>query len=156
MKKFIFVTGLPGSGKTFHAKKLAEGKKGLAVSADEFFEHVNEEGVKKYEFDSTKLGQAHAWCLSVAMEALEDGYDPVVVHNTGSQEWEYSNYLTLARIMGYEALVHEMDVRTTEQARACFKRNTHGVSAEVFGKMLLRWQSHRSAKKIPIFLPEAT
>ena len=52
--------GLPGSGKSTLARQLLENNNGhgIILSTDDFF--INSEN--KYEFDPSKIGNAHAVC----------------------------------------------------------------------------------------------
>ena len=137
MSKFIFVRGLPGSGKTRLARKLAEQVTGaVMVSADDFFEVEGE-----YRFDPRKLGEAHASCMRRTLQAMRDKVPLIIVHNTGSQAWEVENYLEAALLAGYKVEIYEIAVGRAEDLLRFFKRQSHGVPAETFGAMFLRWDS---------------
>ena len=59
--------GLPGSGKSFKAKKLA-GDKGVVFSTDDFFMIGG-----KYQFDAKLLGDNHEKNYKRAVEAMKEG-----------------------------------------------------------------------------------
>jgi predicted kinase len=122
-KELILLRGLPGSGKSTFAKRICN----QHVEADEFFV-VN--GV--YEFDPTKLKQAHEWCRNKAQEWMKQGYN-VVVSNTFTQEWEMDPYYWLAEQYGYR--VHSLVVENRHMGV-----NQHGVPADKLEQMKNRFE----------------
>jgi len=122
-KELILLRGLPGSGKSTFAKRICN----QHVEADEFFV-VN--GV--YQFDPTKLKQAHEWCRNKAQEWMKQGYN-VVVSNTFTQEWEMDPYYWLAEQYGYR--VHSLVVENRHMGV-----NQHGVPADKLEQMKNRFE----------------
>ena len=53
-----------------------------------------------YNFDASKLKQAHDWCRFQVEETMKDA-DDIVVSNTFTTEWEMKPYLDLAEKYGY-------------------------------------------------------
>jgi len=92
MKELFLLRGLPGSGKS----TLAESLGGSHMEADKYFTY---EG--KYEFDVTKLKDAHDWCQNAVRVFMENKNKRVVVSNTFTQEWEMKPYFDLAEKHGY-------------------------------------------------------
>jgi predicted kinase len=92
MKELFLLRGLPGSGKS----TLAESLGGSHMEADKYFTY---EG--KYEFDVTKLKDAHDWCQNAVRVFMENKNKRVVVSNTFTQEWEMKSYFDLAEKHGY-------------------------------------------------------
>jgi len=66
------------------------------MEADKYFTY---EG--KYEFDVTKLKDAHNWCQNAVRVFMENKNKRVVVSNTFTQEWEMQPYFDLAEKHGY-------------------------------------------------------
>jgi predicted kinase len=93
MKELFLLRGLPGSGKS----TLADSLGGSHMEADKYFTY---EG--KYEFDVTKLKDAHDWCQNAVRVFMENKSKRVVVSNTFTQEWEMKPYFDLAEKHGYK------------------------------------------------------
>lgn len=93
MKELFLLRGLPGSGKSTLAKSLG----GKHIEADMFF---MKDGV--YEFDSSKLRDAHQWCDVMVGSWMSDGEERIVVSNTFTQEWEMKNYYEWATDFDYK------------------------------------------------------
>jgi predicted kinase len=94
MEKMIYlVRGIPGSGKSTLAKTLG----GQHYEADMFF--INENG--EYNFDFTKIKDAHQWCQGMVKTDMILEYPKIVVSNTSTQEWELEAYFELAKEYGY-------------------------------------------------------
>jgi predicted kinase len=93
MKELFLLRGLPGSGKSTLAKSLG----GSHMEADKYFTY---EG--KYEFDVTKLKDAHDWCQNAVRVFMENKNKRVIVSNTFTQEWEMKPYFELAEKYGYK------------------------------------------------------
>jgi predicted kinase len=125
MKKLILLRGLPGSGKSTLAQSFSEARH---YEADQYF--VDESG--NYNFDATKLKEAHEWCRNNVENTMSFGKD-VVVSNTFTQEWELQAYLDLAKKYDYQ--VHSLIVENRHNGV-----NLHGVPEEVLLKMKNRFE----------------
>ena len=127
----VIVRGLPGSGKTTYARKLASDGY-THCEADQYFERAG-----TYQFDPAKLREAHADCLARATESLQAG-NPTVVSNTFTQRWEWSPYTEAAECLG-------VPVRFVECQGSY--GSIHNVPAESIRKMRERWE-HKEADVI--------
>lgn len=78
------VRGLPGSGKSTFAKTLAKSLNIPFWEADQFFYKDGQ-----YNFDPTKLGEAHAQCFE---NFCKTAFDGCVVSNTFTTEKELEKY----------------------------------------------------------------
>ena len=92
MKELILLRGLPGSGKSTLAKSIS----GSHVEADMFF--IDDAG--NYNFDASRLKDAHAWCRKTTEIAIKRGASKIIVSNTFTQEWEMESYYELAKEYG--------------------------------------------------------
>ena len=101
-KVLTLVRGLPGSGKSTFAHFIWNDY--AICEADKFF--YDKEG--NYNFDSTKLREAHEWCRNQVETRMKDNqnnpqfYPEIVVSNTFTQEWEMEAYYKLAEQYGYK------------------------------------------------------
>ena len=71
----------------------------MSFSADRYF--VKD---RKYEFDATKLKEAHSICQEKTEKAMKDGILTVIVHNTFTEEWEMLHYFALAEKYNYKVI----------------------------------------------------
>lgn len=94
MPKLILIRGLPGSGKTTLAIALLH-EKTLHIEADMYFLNNG-----MYQFDPSKLQDAHVWCYDNAHTYLENGFN-CIVSNTFSRMWEMQKYIDL----GYPTII---------------------------------------------------
>ena len=54
-----------------------------------------------YNFDVTKIKDAHQWCQSFVKTDMTLEHPKIVVSNTSTQEWEMKPYFDLAKEFGY-------------------------------------------------------
>jgi hypothetical protein len=79
-----------------------------------------------YIYDSSKIKQAHDWCVASAKNALEQGAN-VVVSNTFVKNWEIQRYIEL----GFPYKIIEAQGKWP---------NIHGVPIEMIDIMAKRWE----------------
>ncbi|HDY7867686.1 ATP-binding protein [Vibrio vulnificus] len=125
--KLTLIRGLPGSGKSTLAQQLAKQTHAVHLEADMYF--VDQQG--RYQFDPTRLEQAHRWCLNKVCQYLKQGR-AVIVSNTFVQHWEMKPYLRFAERHGLSV---EIFVCTGEYG------SIHDVPAQTIEKMRQRWQN---------------
>ena len=119
-KILTLVRGLPGSGKSTFANWIWN--EYAICEADKFF--YDKEG--NYNFDATKIKQAHEWCREQVETRMKDNennpqfYPEIVVSNTFTQEWEMKTFLVLARRFRYK--VYTVIVENRHGGK-----NLHGV-----------------------------
>lgn len=127
MKTLFIVRGLPGSGKSTLAGLLPVN---CHFEADQYF--TNENG--EYNFDATKIKDAHTWCKESVEKAMKDWQaNAIAVSNTFTQEWEMQAYFDLAK--EYEYRVISMVVENRRDGKSI-----HGVPDETLKKMKDRFE----------------
>lgn len=124
MKELFLLRGLPGAGKSTLAKSLG----GKHIEADMFF---MKDGV--YEFDTTKLRDAHGWCQSIVGGWMSDNEERIVVSNTFTQEWEMKDYYDWAKDFDYK--VYSLIVENRHGGV-----NEHGVPEDKLEMMKNRFE----------------
>jgi predicted kinase len=129
----FLVRGLPGSGKTSFATAIWN--EYAVCEADKFF--YDKEG--NYNFDPSKLKEAHAWCKNQVEIRMSDHqvnrqyYPEIAVSNTFTQEWEMEDYFKLAEKYGYKVVSLIVENRHGSQ-------NVHGVPEDKLQIMKDRFQ----------------
>lgn len=123
-KTLILFRGLPGSGKSTLAETLCK----KVFSADMFFERDG-----KYNFDGSKLPEAHKWCReSVDAEMTLGIVDVIGVANTFTTEWEMKPYFDLAEDHGWRIATVIVENRHGSV-------NVHEVPDEAIDRMKARF-----------------
>lgn len=116
----FLVRGLPGSGKSSFAIHIWN--EYAVCEADKFF--YDKEG--NYNFDPSKLKQAHEWCRNEVETRMKDHqvneqyYPEIAVSNTFTQEWEMESYFQLAEKYNYKVVSLIVENRHGS-------KNLHGV-----------------------------
>jgi tRNA uridine 5-carbamoylmethylation protein Kti12 len=130
--ELILVRGLPGSGKTTLGHIILRcviSDIPDVISADDYF--VDENG--NYNFDVTKLKEAHNQCEQRCSIKMKNEFSRIVVANTFTQEWEMESYFNMAERYNYR--VHTVIVENRHGSE-----NVHGVSVEKLDQMKSRFQ----------------
>ena len=143
MTKICYIMrGLPGTGKSMIARKLApDPHHHIAIfSTDNLFMVDGE-----YQFDPSKLGEYHAENLRLATEFMER-FGPsytnpaiCVIDNTNTQHWEYEKYVETAKENGFMVQVISIDW-DAKDIPLYAERNSHGVPIEAIYRMAARWE----------------
>jgi len=123
-KELFLLRGLPGSGKS----TLAESLGGRHIEADMYFMN---DGI--YEFDASKLRQAHDWCRKETFRLMATNWSRIIVSNTFTQEWEMEEYIELGNRYKYK--IYSLIVENRHDGV-----NSHNVPDEVLTKMRNRFE----------------
>jgi predicted kinase len=130
--ELILLRGLPGSGKSTLAKiilQLRSTDEPEVLSADDFFEDKGGD----YNFDPTKIKEAHNYCQFRCSERMRQQKARIVVANTFTQEWEMDEYFKMAERYNYR--VHTVIVENRHG-----NENVHGVPEDKLQQMKNRFQ----------------
>lgn len=125
MTKLVLVRGVSGSGKSTFAQKRAENEDLVHFETDMFF---MVDGT--YQYDASKIKEAHTWCQGQVRDNLSQGQS-VVVSNTFTRMWEMEFYLNL---------VKELNVNLEVYVCVGEYKNVHNVPEEVVQVMRDRWE----------------
>lgn len=139
-KRLTIMRGLPGSGKSYLARSIADGAP--VFSTDDFFVIDGE-----YRFDPSKLGQNHAENLARSITAMSEGVPHVIIDNTCTQAWEAREYVKAAVQYGYDVQFVEPTTPWAFDVAECAKRNQHGVPEAAIAGMLARWEKDLTVPK---------
>lgn len=143
MKKVIIMVGLPGSGKSTIANKIATSRGAHVFSADKYM--VDGDG--NYEFKVERLGRCHANCLNdftmaimaESEKAARGEIDSVlIIDNTNMTNIERAPYVSLGLAFGYEIEVCFVDSGLSLDRLT--QRNVHGVGLHSLRNMLLNME----------------
>lgn len=131
MKQVVLMRGLPGSGKSYLAKRLIKNyKNGVIISTDDFFV-VNGEYQWSYKF----LSEAHKWCQGLFFRELFLSTPYIIVDNTFIKPWETFAYIEACVKHGYEWNIEESRTSWANDPEECFDRCTHNVPLSTIQKM---------------------
>ena len=147
-KTLYIMRGFPGSGKSFTAKKLAP--KENIFSTDDFWG-------EEYDFDMSRLREAHEWNQKRVISAMESGMTPIVVDNTNITRKAFNPYIDMAKQFGYRVELKESDSPWWESIKFIlrhknerdiekwseflFKKNTHNVPKAAIANMMNQWEN---------------
>ena len=135
---FYIMRGLPGSGKSYTANELVGD--GQIFSTDDYW-YIKDP--KKYQFDKTKLRQAHQWNHRRVNTAVVSLIPIIVVDNTNTTLRELKSYAPMiakALERGYTVEIVEPVTNWAFNVDECFKRNSHNVPMEALQAMADRYQ----------------
>jgi energy-coupling factor transporter ATP-binding protein EcfA2 len=120
MTELVLIRGLPGSGKSTLAKAIS----GVHYETDMFWG-------PEYNFDMTRIKEAHQWCQDAVRISLEQNVSRVIVSNTFTTQWELIPYFDMAKEFGI-----------VPQVILCQGRwgSVHNVPDEVMQKMNARFE----------------
>ena len=119
--------------------------KAIVVSSDQYM--VDEDG--NYQFDVTKLGEAHADCVRRFVSFCQNppNAETLIVDNTNTMVAEFAPYAQVALSYGHDLRI----VTFVYDPVAAFKRNIHGTPLDKCIEMHARIQE--GTKQIPPWWP---
>lgn len=127
-KNLYLIRGLPGSGKSTFALKLANAVGAFNFEAD----HFHEDADGNYVWRPENVANAHALCQRAVRHIMSSSGKDVVVSNTSTTEKELKPYLDLAKEWGYTVTSLIVENRHGN-------KSIHGVPEETMVKMQNRF-----------------
>lgn len=128
----VLLRGIPGSGKSTLGDVILQTTQSNnqdVLSADNFFN--DDKG--NYNFDVTKLKEAHNWCQQKCAERMKLEFSKIVVANTFTQEWEMAPYFEMAD--RYKYRIHTVIVENRHDGK-----NIHEVPEDKLEIMKNRFE----------------
>ena len=104
----VILRGLQGTGKSFLAKAITQQCRVHTVicSADVYFIRKDN---GSYQFDATRLEEAHRYCFSRFQHALQQHVSLVIVDNTNIRYQHVRKYCEAATLEGYNVCIYELE-----------------------------------------------
>jgi predicted kinase len=130
----VLVRGVPGSGRTTLALQHA-GSSGIVLSTDDFFLTDGE-----YDFDGSRIHEAHAWNHKRAVSHLKyQRTQRIVIDNNNSQAWEMREYAHVGIQNGYQVRIRTVDTPWRYDASECAKRTAKGLSEDDIARIIKKF-----------------
>lgn len=120
----VLIRGLPGSGKSTIAKSFSDDF--VHLETDMFWYDAN----GNYNFDISRIKEAHEWCQRVTHKNLEVGFD-TIVSNTFTTKKELKPYFDIAKEFG---IVPNVILCQNQW------QNVHNVPQEALDRMKARFE----------------
>ncbi len=112
--------GLPCSGKSHTARRLAADT-GIVLETDEYFlRHVGDDPTR-YDYDEKSLPNARQWSFDRFVRAIADGISPIVVDRGNDASHESYRYAKHAVDNGYRVELREPDSTWWQEIRVLLK-----------------------------------
>lgn len=134
MKTLIIMRGHPGAGKSTFVKERWEYEP-FVCSADSFFSLSG-----KYEYDASKIGEAHNLCMRQFLHAIETNESLIIVDNTNIRIMDYIPYVRVAEALGWKVYQKVMT--------GCYQ-NVHGVPENKVERMRKDLQEDKFLEHLP-------
>jgi predicted kinase len=120
------VRGLPGSGKSSFVRYQLHALTGH-FEADMYFCQNPE---REYRFDSSKLGEAHAWCQEQTRKSL----------NIGCDTWVSNTFTTKKELKPYFQIAHETYSAIVVMTMHGNFKSIHNVPQDAMDRMKSRFE----------------
>lgn len=112
--------GLPGSGKSHTARKLA-GEAGLVCETDEYFYTQTGKDPRRYDYRPELLEEARRWNFGRFKKGVDEGITPIVVDRGNALTEDTRIYAQFALDRGYRVEIKEPDSEWWQEIRILLK-----------------------------------
>jgi len=147
-KKLVIMRGLPGSGKSTHAKEITRNG-GVIFSCDDYFK--DEAG--NYIYERSKLKDSHIWNQKRATDAMIAGVDLIVIDNTNVRKWEAKPYVKMAVECHYEVSFVEPPYWWIYDIDELMSRDDKKVPKKTMERMQRDWESDFTVQNVLQSMP---
>merc|ERR1712154_530491 len=154
VKGLIVLRGLPVSGKTTLAKKLAQRSKNARIcTEDRYHWSGKEDGVGEYKFQPQLVFLAREWCTKEIRECIQSNVNLIILDNHNARISMYEDHIQYAVEHGYRFRIIEF-VATASLIDKYRNRSYKKFPREVYVKLLKLWEHDPRTELInPTFGP---
>ncbi len=167
-KVLVLMRGLPSSGKSFSAKKIA-GPDGIVLETDQYFYEIVGTDPQRFDYDESLLPQARDWVFEKLCAAIVEQRSPIVLDRGNGRNAETKRFAVYARDHGYRLELREPDSPWWLELRVLLKyrsqlnpavldawadrlaainRSTHRVPRSVIRRWMDSWKSDLTVEQI--------
>ena len=150
-EKIVYLMrGVPATGKSHTAKKLA-GDTGVICETDEYFYTQVGENKNQFDYNESLMPTARAWNYARFEQAVASGVTPIVVDRDNSLTLETQKYTRCAIQHGYRVEICEPESEWWQEIRVLLKYKS------LTGPVLDHWAKELALYSHPVHrVPEAT
>ena len=168
-----FMRGLPATGKSYTAKKLA-GENGVICETDEYFYTQVGDDRNQFDYDESLMPTARDWNFERFKQSVTSGATPIVVDRGNGLSMETKKYVRYAMDHRYQVKIKEPESDWWQEIRVLLKyksltgpvldrwaqelahysRSVHRVPAETIRRQMEKWIHGLTVEDILSYCPK--